>query len=57
MSPGVPTIVLGFSNSISVIAMSEFKENTGSVVLSINSRVEIIASVFDNNTGLDYWIF
>ena len=50
-NPDLPTIVLDFNNSIIVIAMSEFKENTGLVVFSIKSRIEITASVFDNTTA------
>ena len=50
-SPSLPTTVLGFRNSmLSVIDTSEFKQNMGTVVLSTQSRIEISASVFDNNT-------
>ena len=50
-SPSLPTIVIGFNNSmLSVIDTSEFKQNTGTVVLSAQSRIEISACVFDNNT-------
>ena len=37
-------------NSEITIGMSKFKHNTGSVVLSNNSTVEITTSTFDNNT-------
>ena len=37
--------------------MSEFKQNTGSVVLSTNGNVIITASIFDNNTETRTAIF
>ena len=37
-------------NSEITIGMSKFKHNTGSVVLSDNSKVEITTSIFDSNT-------
>lgn len=50
-------IILTFTdNRNSTIDKSEFRHNTGSVVLSSNSTVTIIASVFDNNTEAAYFL-
>ena len=43
-------ILLLSDNSEITIGMSKFKHNTGSVVISNNSKVEITTSTFDNNT-------
>ena len=51
-------IILTFTDNrnSTIIDKSEFRHNTGSVVLSSNSMVTITASVFDNNTEASYFL-